>query len=242
MINLLKSELYKLFKNRIFIVCSLFLTCIALFSLNTMYVENDLPVLNGANILKSRAGDNIPLVLMMVFVVYCINAEYSTGRIKIIVSKLKNRKYFYIAKLLICMVGCITLNMISSLTYVIGATVLGGFDPYNSFNFANSIIQMLAQTFILCSYTSLFVVIAFLTRSFAGSIICNLLIILFSPGALDKLNKILNLKKFFTQSSIAAFINSYDINWRLLSVIAANILIILITVLIGTFVFSKKDI
>lgn len=242
MINLLKSELYKLFKNRIFIVCSFLLVCIALFALNTMYIEDDLPALNRANILKSRAGDNIPLVLMMVFVVYCINTEYSTGRIKIIVSKLRNRKYFYIAKLFICMVGCITLNMLSSLTYVIGATILGGFDPYSSFSFANSIVQILLQTLILCSYVSLFVVIAFLTRSFAGAIICNVLIILFVPSTLDKLNKILNLKEFYTQSSIAAYINCYDINWNILFVSVANILIILITVLFGTLVFSKKDI
>lgn len=190
MINLLKSEWYKLFKNRIFIVCSFLLVCIALFALNTMYVENDFLVLNGANILKSRTGDNIPLVLMMIFVVYCIDVEYSTGRIKIIVSKLRNRKYFYIAKLLICMAGCMILDLISSLAYMIGATALGGFDPYNNFDFTNFMIGRLLQILVLCSCVSLFVVIAFLIRSFAGAVICNLLMILFAPGALDRLNMI----------------------------------------------------
>ena len=98
--------------------------------------------------------------------------NFSTGRIKIILSKCSSRQEFYFSKLLICMIGVGITNIVSSVVYVVCATAVNGFDPKGK-NF--HLLQFLvlfwfAVIGIFFLYSEFFVVYHFLIKN---SIWCN---------------------------------------------------------------------
>lgn len=247
MIKSLNSEFYKIFKDRLFVMGNAFLIIIAVIAMFSSYVSNDVnPMLTGANILFSRIGDNIPLFIMMVFIVHYVTIEYSTGRIKNIIINTGKRYYFYYGKYIICSIGVIIMNAISSLTYIVLSSILYGFNPNGDFNLKSFLLLILCQWIVLCGYTAIFLCVTFLIPSTIYAIICNLGIILFAPGFLSLVDNLIGTKDFLSKHWLDSYltqlvVNDFGINILFSAILCCSIYIVATSIL-GVVIFKNRDI
>ena len=239
------SEILKLRKSHIFIFCNVVLGVIAVASIVSTYLlEPNSQDFNGSNILFSRIGDNIPLVFMMIFVSVYVENEFSTGRIKIILSKCSSRQEFYFSKLLICMIGVGITNIVSSVVYVVCATAVNGFDPKGKFSLASFLVFFGLQLLVYSSYTAIFCCVSFLIKTVYGAIVVNLLIILLFPGVFLIMDNLLKtggmLSKYWLSSCMMNLLNNITYLTFINTVIPC-VLFIAVSSFIGIHFFEKKD-
>ena len=236
------SEILKLRKSHIFIFCNVVLGVIAVASIVSTYLlEPNSQDFNGSNILFSRIGDNIPLVFMMIFVSVYVENEFSTGRIKIILSKCSSRQEFYFSKLLICMIGVGITNIVSSVVYVVCATAVNGFDPKGKFSLASFLVFFGLQLLVYSSYTAIFCCVSFLIKTVYGAIV---LIILLFPGVFLIMDNLLKtggmLSKYWLSSCMMNLLNNITYLTFINTVIPC-VLFIAVSSFIGIHFFEKKD-
>ena len=261
MINLLKADLYKLFKNKSFYICLIlsilfsYMTTMMNFAYNSfsnaqsMYSLLQMPELNGIYMLKTSFG--VGMLFYSIFIAIFIASEFSWQTIKNIVSRGFSREKIYISKLISCSLTSIIITFSYVLVAILYATIKSGFGKLPS-HFVLSLIKMiLLECLVVISITSLFVMIVFLIKGIAGSVATNLLINFFSGDLiviaitllLEKiLKKDIDVGKYwlFSYNNIfGSFSLNNDVIFR--GIIVCVLSFIVFTA-IGIISFKKRDI
>ena len=104
--------------------------------------------LNGAEILLSRMGDNIPVVVISIFISTFVAEEFYTGRIRLILPHSESKIRFYLSKLVVCSIAMVFANIIELGLYSLIATIGWGFDPNNVFNLPGFIMFIILQIIV----------------------------------------------------------------------------------------------
>lgn len=207
MINLLRSEIYKLFKSKAFYVCCIICvvgTAIVAFTYDFMQ-KNITPEMleqmksassSGANIsnteglltqkfngqilLSQAFAQNTLQIVLAVFISLFVASEFTTGTIKNIVSKGFSRFKVYSAKLITVWIATILMMVVIALASVLIGTALWGFGDIASDLTKNIFIFLGLQTLLFFALSSMFIAISVVIRSNGGSIATNVCVIAFA--------------------------------------------------------------
>lgn len=260
MINILKVDLYKMFKAKSFYVIGIIL---AAFSALNAYAfakisldanEKLLMLVNSNFFVVFMQNVNSVVTYVTLFVVLFMVSEFSNGTIKNIATKGYLRESIYFSKLIV--------GAISTLIYV-AVVALSIYLPYifvlrghitNEFEmpkyFVNSFFIMLLH---LLAYISIGLMIASLVRKSGLSVVCLFAFTSLIPFILDMLDKLLasnfetkfSLSKYFISGSLGYAISQADLSIPdkdILRIILVPICFFVASVAIGVTVFKKRDI
>lgn len=260
MINILKVDLYKMFKAKSFYVIGIIL---AAFSALNAYAfakisldanEELLMLINSNFFVVFMQNVNSVVTYVTLFVVLFMVSEFSNGTIKNIATKGYLRESIYFSKLIV--------GAISTLIYV-AVVALSIYLPYifvlrghitNEFEmpkyFINSFFIMLLH---LLAYISIGLMIASLVRKSGLSVVCLFAFTSLIPFILDMLDKLLasnfetkfSLSKYFISGSLSYAISQADLSIPdkdILRIILVPICFFVASVAIGVTVFKKRDI
>ncbi|MCP3739382.1 ABC transporter permease [Rossellomorea sp. BNER] len=251
--NLVKTEWYKLKKDRSFWVLTLLLLAFAILypldqlrspgAISTLPSEND--YYRGAVL---SINSQIVWILPAILAGFFIASEYSMGTMKSIASSGNSRIRMYFAKLIVFSVGSITILLILPI-FMMGASALYlGFDAMPEWTFYFQTIGLIAL------YAAAFAsIMAFFSTIFndSGKAIGFLfLFLLLSPSLLEAVGgKVSFLEPMITRS---IFISQGSISgidqighWNgddVLTFLVVPILTFLIFGILGSFIFWKKEI
>ena len=260
MINILKVDLYKMFKAKSFYVIGIIL---AAFSALNAYAfakisldanEELLMLINSNFFVVFMQNVNSVVTYVTLFVVLFMVSEFSNGTIKNIATKGYLRESIYFSKLIV--------GAISTLIYV-AVVALSIYLPYifvlrghitNEFEmpkyFINSFFIMLLH---LLAYISIGLMIASLVRKSGLSVVCLFAFTSLIPFILDMLDKLLasnfetkfSLSKYFISGSLGYAISQADLSIPdkdIVRIILVPICFFVASVAIGVTAFKKRDI
>jgi ABC-2 type transport system permease protein len=264
MINLLKSEFYKLKKSKGFYIllalCVVFPVILAFAYKGVAATAaagnpdmQDILVMSrqfsGAwftgNAL-SMEGMAIHSLIIAIFVSIFVAMEFNHGTMKNIVSKGFNRTQVYFSKFL----TATTAALVMLITFMIASTIIGtilwGFDSQGIASLGNFMTLFLTQGFLIVAYTAVFVFVAMSLRSNGASIGVNICLVILVGTLLEAVNLLfhnnVNLLNYWIGGNISNLTtlnpSSSDV---LRGVIVAGVYTVVATAA-GFTLFKKQDI
>ena len=260
MINILKVDLYKMFKAKSFYVIGIIL---AAFSALNAYAfakisldanEELLMLINSNFFVVFMQNVNSVVTYVTLFVVLFMVSEFSNGTIKNIATKGYLRESIYFSKLIVgavstlIYVAVVALSIYLTYIFFLRGHITNEFEMPKYF--INSFFIMLLH---LLAYISIGLMIASLVRKSGLSVVCLFAFTSLIPFILDMLDKLLasnfetkfSLSKYFISGSLGYAISQADLSIPdkdIVRVILVPICFFVASVAIGVTVFKKRDI
>lgn len=261
MINLLRSDFYRLFRSKAFYICVVIWTF--LFAIGAFLAKwlNDI-VAKSQNIdtvpeLSFHSGiaygltvfnDSNMSLFMAIYIAIFVTAEFTHGTMKNSVSKGFSKIQIYLSKF-ITMSGAVYLTMlILFLSGLITGTIVSGNFLDTSEDFAIKAIGMIGMELLLyAAFTSVFVMIAMIIRNNGGTIAVNIIGMLFAPFIYQLIDVFFSPAKSFSQYSlqnniIFAHYNIEKTSGDILTTILVGVVFLVVSMTIGLFTFKNTDI
>lgn len=202
MLNLLKSDFYKLFRMKSFYVCcivsvaigavAIVLNC-ALNSMMTAATDSVAGAMAAATTPKITLKMMLPslispsgsmvvtgdwFILVMIGVSLFVTTEYNAGTLKNIVARGRKREYVFLSKLIVCIVEALIIALSFAVScFVLGLIFLGMPSEELSGSFLLEILATYGiDILIIVGYTSVIAMIGYLIRTTGGTIAVTLCI------------------------------------------------------------------
>lgn len=250
MLNLLRTDFYKLKRSKSFFIC------LGMLAVIVAYIVIDFT--SSAHIKEQFSPSTLHWIYMMfkeksflpyfipvfqaIFITMLITSEYNTGTIKDSVSLGFGRIKIYMSKLITVSVGSILMMLVAVLTTAI--TSIFSFGIYGSFSMYELFLltrMFLIQFLLYAAYSSIFLMIAFLIKNIGGtmafsiffSLIIGSLVSVFGDSHLGRIFLTMNFPPTAMPHPQAADIKI---------AIAAALSYIILCSGIGGFTFKKQDI
>lgn len=264
MTNLIKSDLYRLKKNKVFrnsisciMLTIIFITMFfadkeASIGIISGYTEEKMygfylnatsVRLNDIGIIMNSLGLTIIICIMLVIIVGdLVRERYEFGVLKNTISYGHNRYKVYISNLICTFVGIISLSLFTIATSYIIWKIIYGQGMTITYSEAIIIIKMvLVQLIILCSMCSIYTMLFTLIGKKDVVAACAMLFFTFIAISLIELNNVyINSKVPILM--LMDICSSIANNKTLLTFSINSIIIILISTTIGCIIFNKQDI
>lgn len=212
MINILKSDFYKLIKSKILMICIIVVACIGVlqivllevlfsmlmsvadgrYAMHFQQIKTAMNLTGSGCLLQTGANDSFtPLIVVAVALVAMY--EFSSGSIKNIVARGVNRNYIVISKWILSIFSAVAVYLVYQVVISITATIVTGFgDAGDNFilNFLLVEIINIILVGVIASFTAL---ICFLTRKTSLSVAIPLAISMLLPSVIEVLNSIVQM-------------------------------------------------
>lgn len=250
MLNLLRSDFYKLRRSKSFFICLGMLAAIVAYIIidfsSSAHIKEELSPSTFHWIYmffyeRSFLPYFIPL-FQAIFITMLITSEYNNGTIKDPVSLGFSRIEIYISKLITVSVGSILMMLVAIFSIVITSIfVFGIYGSFSMYDLLLIVRMFFIQTLLYAAYGSLFLMIAFLIKNIGGTMAFGIFfsLILGSLGSVvgdSKWGRIL----LFMNFSSTAMPHPQAVDMRIAIVVALSYLILCLS--IGGFTFKKQDI
>lgn len=251
MLDLCRSQIYKLIHSKYYIIILINVLInilgVSLFKITT----NQSSTVEGYSLLYlviSNGGILIFEILAIIFAAYFIASEFKQGNIKALVTYGNKRKYIYLSKLAITMLGISVLLISSMITGIVSGTIIFGFG--SSFNL--QLFGELTRTFILTifvsfAFSSIYVLISFIFKEpgliigiYIGFtvIITNLLFAQLSMR-FEWIKRVFEFLPKTQLYNVASLNISFSTT---LNSVIYTIAVTVLTTILGTILFEKMDI
>ncbi|WP_042278411.1 ABC transporter permease subunit [Faecalimicrobium dakarense] len=264
MTNLIKSDLYRLKKNKTFRKCMfsmiIFIILITSFfsdpraeiGIITGQVDNRMYgfILSSAlvregpmEILSTALGFTGIICIMLLFIVgELVMERYEFGVLKNTVSYGHNRYKIYISNLLCIFVVIISLSIMTiGISFVIWNVIYGVNRGITSSEFTIILKVIIAILIILCAMASVYTMIHTLARKKTIVLGLSVLFVTFIPMSLVEL-KISYINSKMPMLMLMDLCSMPFNNGSLVTFLVSSILIILISAILGCIIFNKQDI
>lgn len=258
MINILKSDFYKLFRMRSFYVCGVLSAILAalniLLSVQQLAMYNFPASLFGYNgFLAFQLGLSSAPLFFIILISIFVSSEFSHGTIKNTLSVGNSRTSVYFSKLITGVSAVIMYSLLCAVVSCIIGTIFWGFGEDITRAEYLDLLRMMGLYFLAESARiSLFVMIGFLLRNTGATIAMNLLLAMGVADILVNLiNKLINnipnienftLKKYLPSTYCSSFLSLNISKETLITGLIVCISSIVIFSVIGWFIFKKRDI
>lgn len=198
MTNVIKSDLYKLFRTKSFYICGLIAAVLS--AIGVLLTPNAIKLMYGIEMTYSelkelgfnglqviRDGIGVISLLLTIMVSIFISSEFSFGTMKNIASKGISRTSIYLSKLTTIAFSTIAYMLLcGGVAFAIG-TILWGPGEFNKEVWQNLFRMLGLFLFAQIAFQSIFVMLGFLIRHTGGVVATNLAITLIFPQTIIKL-------------------------------------------------------
>jgi len=258
MINLIKADVYRVFRGKgiyitmgfLFVLCILqsfgMMESIGISSENMEGAEEVVTQLTGKMVpmIMMRANDNL-LYLLLPVIIFISAADFSSGTAKNVLANGVSRTNYYFSKLILSMLFCIVMSVSSIVIPTIIVTLLKGFGGGVDLEFVGQVFKAFSlQLFLLLAVTSLGIFFVFTTRSTAkvnglyiAFCLVPMLLIVLLFGISEEFIKLLDYEMVMN-IRMAAYANVMT-SLEIVRVIGLGIAYMLFS-LVGTLILFKK--
>lgn len=254
MINMLKSDLYKLVFRKAFYICGLIAGGLGVFLvilLNNVIGDLSDYGYNGINSITMGLGQ--VTLLASIFISMFVTSEFSYGTIKNICARGVDRYKVYLSKLMISVFTTVAYSVFASICGFIAGSIMWGVGEFKQDEFLQ--ILKLFGLFLLAEIClqSVFVMVSFLVRHMGGAIAINLGIMMsadivifpildFAIKKLDWFKFEGSVSKYWVGNYTAQFL-SKDVEQSVINLgIIVCLTYLVISTLIGIFDFYRRDV
>ncbi|UOQ87183.1 ABC transporter permease [Gracilibacillus salinarum] len=258
MLNLLTAERIKLFRSRKLIIVLAILAILPIIqvanSKMTVHYGNELvqvidTVINGATgVLMIKKNGLTVLLVLSAFINLFIGEEFQNGTIRNALSLGRSRTHYYASKLVIAailsLVGVLIMAVIGMISY---SAVFGFGEVAEINNYAVYAVQSFGTLYLLIlANVSIYVMITFLTKNSAVSLIWSFLYTLatgFGAGIFQQTEHFKQVTYWFTESFLFYFnfASTEDVA-RYPEMMLVSLITIMISSIIGIVIFKRTDI
>lgn len=189
MLNCLRSDFFKAFKGRTFLVVTIVAAGYALITvgvfalLNGILRSENVSVLDGKSIVLAGLMDTTPAVLTGIFTAIFICSEYSYGTMRNLVSKSVSRTKIFFSKFIVCCIVSVILFLIFNfIVSALGLLFYGYGGSFTGGEFLEILSKLFVILFINICFVSIFTFFSFLTRFVGGALSVNLVIVFILPS------------------------------------------------------------
>ncbi|MGL5084990.1 MAG: ABC transporter permease [Clostridium sp.] len=241
MINLLKTDLYKLRKSTLFYALVIFMIIMAvvMIAINSSLDMQGKDALSFSIQFTQTMVGIIPLTFGMSIV-----KDFTSGYIKDSVAYGYSRTKIFLSNVIAFSIGLVIITLIFPILYTVITTVVNGYGEVLTKDTIFNILRMLFLTIlIIVAIATLAALIAFATRSNA-MVLLSILVVNFIVNAgsmvTNKIIKDIYENMIFYQINL---ISLPDIsNSQIIKVVMVSVLTILASILAGVYLFEKIDI
>lgn len=262
MLNILKSDLYRLFRSRAFYICTFIATLIFVAGAFLSKWANELSA-------KSQNLDTIPelpfksgiyygigaftdgslRLYLAVFIAIFITAEFVYGTMKNAVSKGYSKIQIYLSKLITMTIASYIMLLIMFVFGVLAGTIVTGNFGEATENLTMEALRAVGIELLLyMALTSIFVMIAMIVRNNGGTIAVNVIgVVTFGSFIYQILDMLFDSNTSFSyyglQNNIALFYNNLDRPGdEMIRAICVGLVFLIVTVAIGMAAFKNSDV
>lgn len=245
--NLLKSELFKLRKDRSFKTLSLILIAVSILYPLLIVFDNESEVLKVSDfyIYNVISGNNYVLKLVpCILAGFFISSEYSIGTMKSITASGNSRMRIYLAKLIAFTVGTIVISLILPIVMTGASAIYFGFHHMPELSYFTQTIGLILL--YAAGFASIMALFGIIFTDSGKTIGFSLIFFILFDSILYTLStKISFLKPVFNYSVFKLLldinnVNSGDIHW--FTFIIVPIITFMVFALLGSIAFQKKEI
>lgn len=266
MLNILKSDFYKLRKSRAFWICTAL--CVAFGVMMVFYMQRQLaaaqlpghdhdldpllpllPHLSGVFMmgnLMSVLGNSPHILVMGVFAAIFVSSEFIFGTMKNTLSRGAERVHVIFSKFIVCGFASLVMLGVYTLATLITGTMVWGFDPQKAATFSGILTMLLMQALLVLSFTMIFVFTSMSMRSNGGAIATNVICVVVVSLLLSAISSILgptvDLGKFWIKDNIAAFATISPVSGDITQGILVAVGWSAAAMLAGIGLFKKQDV
>ncbi|WP_100489337.1 ABC transporter permease subunit [Sporolactobacillus pectinivorans] len=266
MLNILKSDFYKLKKSRAFWICTAL--CVIFGAMMVFYMQKQLaaaqlsghdhdldplvpliPHVSGIFMmgnLMSVLGNTPHILIMGVFTAIFVSSEFIYGTMKNTLSRGADRIKVIFSKFIVCSIASLVMLGVYTLATLITGTMVWGFDPQKAATFLGILAMLLTQALLVLSFTTIFVFTSMSMRSNGGAIavnvICVVLVSLLLSATSSLLGPTVDLGKYWLMGNITTLATispaSGDITHGILVALGWSVA----AILAGIGLFKKQDV
>ena len=225
MLELLKTEFYKLRKSKAFWIClvlSFAISAAFVFAIKQGLVlaglpgaDKDLktfldmaPNLGGAWVIGQNMSQGVVTMIFAAFVSIFVSSEFQYGTMKNTLSRGRGRTQVYLSKLIVGIVA--GLAMLGA--FVLASGVMGslfwGWDPNGIVTPGNFAAMLLSEALLMSAFTAVFVLVGMTMRSSGGTIAVNILLVVMFSTILSAIGLLIhnsvNLSSFWLSDLMSA--------------------------------------
>ena len=249
MLNLLRSDFYRLFRSKSYYIC-MFVTALlvvlgiivaSLTSRIDSTINVSLP--NGLEYGLSAFTGNIPMMLGIIIGIF-VAAEFTHGTMKNVVSKGFSKTKIYLSKYITMLAAAYIYLLFIWVIATIGATIISGeFGAFNGKYIAAIGIELLLYAGLI----ALLLLVAMVVKNLGGVIAINIIYILlvdqlfFSLLQLIVKNKI-EFTKYSLLNNILFYSNNTAVGSDYLRSAIIAVAVFVVATAIGIFAFKKSDV
>jgi len=194
MLNILKSDFYKLKKSKAFWICTALCLVFGVLMVTAFHVEiqSDLSRFGPGDhdydnaLLKSQAASavwgleqflpmNFNVLLVGVFIAVFVTSEFSYGTIKNTLSRGADRVKVFFSKFIVCGLAAVIMQTLFISALLTAGSIVWGFDPHGLSTPGSLLSVILSQMLAILSFAALFTFISTAMRSNGGSIATNII-------------------------------------------------------------------
>ena len=264
MYNVIKSDLYKLFKSKFFYIIVMIAIVFASLNIVATYIYFNNPpdpgqgpppealAQSGRQMLFMAMNSNLSIMLIGILTSIFIAKDYNSGIIKDTVSSHIPRHIIYFSKVIVTLMAVFLLHMIVVSFTGVASSIFLGYSDSVSLNYSEwlKILDSFFSTFyVLVAFTALFSLISTKIRSLGPSIGINVGIVIFA-GLVIYLISIIhsslnNITNYWLSNNINSIVNSAlipEYSSDMPNAITVSTIYIMLSVIMGIFVFKKQDI
>lgn len=253
MLNLLRSDFYRLFKSKFFYICTavaIFLVAISIFAVkwSSDLSGSEMPYTDGISYgLLSFSNGNVQMIIAIITAIY-VAAEFSHGTMKNVVSKGFSRVHIYLSRLIAMIVTSYIVIILCAVVGTICATIVTGTIGDLTGDYLVDILKLVGiELFLNAAYIAVLILIAMVVKNLGGVIAIDILgILTVIPLIYALLGVLFHNKIDFTKFSLlfnmAFYYNNEAIGADYLRSAIVGLVFFAVTTALGIFAFVKSDV
>ncbi len=265
MLNLLKSDFYKLKKSKAFWICTAL--CIVFGIIMVIAIQMDLiketaiPNVNNPEyvqaleMLSNASGVwalsyflplGLNVLFVGVFIAIFVSSEFGYGTMKNTLSRGADRTKVFLSKIIVCSCASIVMLLLFMLAVLTTGSVVWGYDPQGIASSSNMLAMVVLQMLLMLSYTALFTFISVTIRSNGGAIAANIMCSTVATYLFTALSMLfggnLDLNNYWIGGAVSKLATVTATSSDVVQGIFVAIIWIMASILVGTALFRKQDV
>lgn len=249
MLNMIKSDLYKLKRNRAFwinLILAVLVSGVFIIGMYTaMGSEITMMGFDMVTNLPIYLGIGFHHIFIAIFVTAFVSAEFSYGTIKNMISRGTNRNHIVLSKIIVASLGAMVILVSFIGNILLLSAVIWGFGSISSVSAIEFIGFMGLQILLAVGYTSVFVFVAMSIKNIGGALSVNLIALMMGGVLISAVELLLggniDIGRFWLDQA-GQNLNTFELGTGyVLAGVIAVVTWIKISTLMGVGLFSGED-
>lgn len=205
MLNILKSDFYKLRKSKAFWICTFLCIAFAFLMVSALQVgitraianPNDpelaqmlemQPQLSGVFAVTTFLPMGFNIIFVGVFIAIFVSSEFAFGTMKNTLSRGAERIKVFFSKFVVCGSAALVMLLAFIATLLTAGSIMWGFDPGGIATYSGLLGIVLLQALMIIAFTALFVFISMTMRGTGGAIATNIICVTMASTLLSAIS------------------------------------------------------